>query len=53
MNCGYCSYKLEPFLDISLSLDIPLSDNDIYGTNNGTFTEGLLDITYVYVHNDI
>ena len=28
MHCGHCSYKLEPFLDISLSLEIaPLAEN--------------------------
>eukprot|EP00596_Hydrurales_sp_CCMP1899_P010058 CAMPEP_0119052438 /NCGR_PEP_ID=MMETSP1177-20130426/73740_1 /TAXON_ID=2985 /ORGANISM="Ochromonas sp, Strain CCMP1899" /LENGTH=584 /DNA_ID=CAMNT_0007032011 /DNA_START=405 /DNA_END=2159 /DNA_ORIENTATION=- len=29
MHCGHCSYKLEPFLDVSLSLDIPLTSPEI------------------------
>jgi hypothetical protein len=46
MHCGHCSYKLEPFLDVSLSLDIPLASpsETNHGTDSGTSSaEGLLD----------
>jgi Ubiquitin carboxyl-terminal hydrolase len=39
MHCNHCSYKLEPFLDISLSLDItapPFSTDDCSGHLAGT-----------------
>jgi ubiquitin C-terminal hydrolase len=41
MHCNHCSYKLEPFLDISLSLDISSTPSSDYNDKHSNGFSGL------------